>query len=194
VSDRSVRAFVALRPSEAQRTAIADGVRRLRGDHPELARQLRFVQTDQLHLTLAFLATLPAGDVEELLDAARRAGTASAPFAWRLRGLGGFPRSDRARVVWLGVDVGRDDVLTLGTVLQAELIRAGLPIEDRPFHPHLTLARVRRGTIALPSEVASDALGIDGGEAWTDVVEVVRSDLGEGGARHTILARWPLGG
>lgn len=189
-----MRAFVALRPSETQRTAIADGVRRLRGDHPELARQLRFVRTDQLHLTLAFLADLASGDVETLLDAARRAAATSAPFAWRLRGLGGFPRADRARVVWLDVDVGRDDVLALGTALRTELIDAGLPVEDRPFHPHLTLARVRRGTIALPSEAGSDAPGIDGGEARTHVVEVVRSDLGEGGARHTTLARWPLGG
>jgi 2'-5' RNA ligase len=194
VSDRSVRAFVALRPSEAQRTAIADGVRRLRGDHPEWARQLRFVRPDQVHLTLAFLAALPVGNVETLLDAARRAAAALAPFVWRLRGLGGFPRPDRARVVWLDVDVGREDVLALGAALRAELIDAGLPVEDRPFHPHLTLGRVRRGTIALPSEGAPDALNIDGGEARTDVVEVVRSDLGESGARHTILARWPLGG
>jgi 2'-5' RNA ligase len=194
VSERSVRAFVALRPSERQRTAIAAGVRRLRAEHPELARRLRFARTAQLHLTLAFLAALPVGDVETLLDAARRAAATSTPFVWRLRGLGGFPRPDRAQVVWLDVDVGRDDVVALGTALRAELIRAGLPVEERSFHPHLTLARVRRGTIALPNRTASDPLGIDGGEARIDVVEVVRSDLGKGGARHTTLARWPLGG
>jgi 2'-5' RNA ligase len=64
------------------------------------------------------------------------------PFSLTLTEIGAFPSTDHARVVWLGVK--SDKLEELYRALQAELIRAGLPVEHRPFRPHITIGRSRQ--------------------------------------------------
>jgi len=69
----------------------------------------------------------------------------AAPFRLEVQELGAFPSMDRARVLWVGV---QDDIHTLGSIqakLEEAMASLGFPREERPFAPHLTLGRVRRG-------------------------------------------------
>ena len=98
---------------------------------------------DNLHLTLAFLGELDDGGVAR----SRQAVSATADSlgqGWVVGwgSPGAFPSLVRARVLWLGL---ADTAVTAQaeTVLASHLRRAGLPVEDRPFKPHLTLARLR---------------------------------------------------
>jgi len=93
------------------------------------------------HLTLRFLgwATEMQRDLvlmhlAEQLDAR--------PFVVKLDGLGAFPKPRRATVLWMGV---RDDeaLLPLAAAAESAAVAAGFVPEDRPYHPHLTLARIR---------------------------------------------------
>jgi 2'-5' RNA ligase len=93
------------------------------------------------HITLNFLGDVEEGRIAQLVgpltDVTRQAGGLSV----HLKGLGAFPEGQRPRVVWVGI--GDDDGLwDLQHQLQQAVRSAGLPA-DEPFHPHLTLARVR---------------------------------------------------
>ena len=127
----------------------------LLGHHPGLS----VPPPENLHLTLAFLGELDTGQVAEAAEAVRAAtvGRSTWDVSW---GQGGaFPTLQRPRVLWLGL---ADEAATreMQARLSAELARRGFRGEDRPFRPHLTLARVRRGItpgslLALEGELAA---------------------------------------
>src|SRR5207344_3659032 len=68
---------------------------------------------------------------------------AIAPFDLTLAGTGAFPESGAPRVLWMGVEQGKDGLMAVEREVSARLSGLGIPREERPFNPHLTLARVR---------------------------------------------------
>ena len=183
-----IRAFVAV-PLEEPVTR-----RRLAGARSLLppVTGVRWVPEAQLHFTLKFL-----GDVEEerigaAKDAVLRA-AAGAPFRLALEGLGAFPPHGAARVLWAACGEGATALAQLAARVEEAFAAAGFSREERPFSPHLTLARVRdpdagrRLARALPA-VPSEPFGT---LAVASIV-LYRSDLGPRGADHTELLRAAL--
>ena len=100
----------------------------------------RWVPADQAHLTLRFL-----GDVGEQTFAAIKSalsGLSFPGFSLYLHGTGHFPPGKRPRVLWVGVEAN-DTLTALYRDLERALLAAGIPPEERPFSPHLTLARLK---------------------------------------------------
>jgi 2'-5' RNA ligase len=137
-----MRCFAALGLEDGPTEALRPWLDGARAEFAELA----VTPAENLHLTLAFLGEIDAGQVESAGAAVQAAAQGRAP--WRLRWTvpGAFPSASRPGVLWLGVD-GGEALLEVHTALAEALASAGLPVEDRAFRPHLTLARVRRGEI-----------------------------------------------
>jgi RNA 2',3'-cyclic 3'-phosphodiesterase len=149
------------------------------------------------HLTLHFFEELPAVRLPDVIDSMRETAGAIGPFSLEIRGVGAFPNARRARVVWAGVGAGSEEVRTVVDRLRSALGQRGFPAEERPFVPHLTLARVRTprdaewaGRFLSAPEYAS--------REWVraPVSEIVlkESELLPTGARHTVRERVPLRG
>ena len=185
-----IRAFVAV--------PVEDGVvrRRLAGARsllPEL-RGVRWVPETQLHFTLKFL-----GDLEESrLGAARRAAAAAARAAPRafelaLEGLGAFPPSGSARVVWAGCGAGAAALASLAASVEDAFLAAGFPREARPFSPHLTLARVKDpGSGRRLAQVLPSVPGASFGTVPVGSLVLYRSDLSPAGPDYSELLRVAL--
>jgi RNA 2',3'-cyclic 3'-phosphodiesterase len=147
------------------------------------------------HLTLAFLGEVADARVPEVVAAVRTAAGGVAPFALAAGGVGAFPSPTRPRVVWAGLTEGGDAVAELARRIRAGLDAAGAPYDRRPFVPHITVLRVRREAdrrlaAALLARPGGDRLG---GRS-VDAVDVKASERDANGARHTVVARLPLGG
>lgn len=179
------RAFLAVAPPDDVLDAVEERVAPLRNRMVGI----RWTTRPQWHLTLQFLGKVP--DLEALVDTVGVAVQAMPPMQLHLGGAGAFPRPLRARVLWVG--------LAEGAATLAELYRAatdatgplGYRVESRPFHAHLTLAR-----IPDPADVRAlvEAIGDEPvGPAWT-ATEVVcfQSTLRRTGAEYTELTRLPL--
>jgi 2'-5' RNA ligase len=97
-------------------------------------------------------------------------------------------------VLWVGVLAGADALSALHTRVERALARQGLPPEERAFHGHITLGRARepRGAPGLVEALAAAPEPL--GEVTVEAVHLMRSDLHPAGARHSVLAREPLGG
>jgi RNA 2',3'-cyclic 3'-phosphodiesterase len=136
---RFVRAFVALEISED----VADTLTQAQKELAATGADIKLVERENLHLNLKFLGDL--GD-EEISEAKSRLGRLSLKGASvTVRGVGAFPSSTRPRVVWAGI-APEDEPLVIpiarGVVSSLEGIGER---DDRPFMPHITLARVRSG-------------------------------------------------
>ena len=162
-----MRLFVALVPPAAVVAAL-----------PDLPRGLRPVPPGQHHVTLAFLGEVPDPEpVAAALDAVVP-GCPAPRLALAQAGAFGC-------AVWLGLTGERDRLDALARAVQDAVRSAGVPLDDRPYRPHLTVGRG-----ALP--VGLDAYA--GPSATWSRVDLVRSTLGPAGARHDALRSWALAG
>jgi RNA 2',3'-cyclic 3'-phosphodiesterase len=192
--DARVRLFVALALPAAAREALAGwarealgGVERPRGgDPPRPGESPRLVPAESLHVTLAFLGWREPGAATEIADVALAAVAGlESPLLTPAGVLALPPRAPRVLAVELDDAGGRAGAVQ--DAVERALVAAGLhEPEGRPFRPHVTVARVRRGgrlrraasAIAPPP---ADPL------AAREVV-LYRSELRPGGARYTRLA------
>lgn len=181
-----MRLFVAVDPPVPAVASLTDACAPLRAEWPGL----RWVEPAQWHLTLAFLGEVEPARVEPLAARLARAAGRYPPLGLRFAGGGTFPRqARRARVVWTGVDGARESLARLAASVAAAARRCDVPVEDRAYRPHLTLARLREPADVRPVVAALSAYV---GPDWTaEVLHLVRSHLGPQ-LRHERFISWPL--
>lgn len=184
------RTFLALELPETAKTALRRQIGRLVRTLPEV----RWVNPESLHLTLAFLGELDNAQLEAASQSAAKIAGIHAPFTLKLASLGTFSSSGFPRVVWVGVAGDQARLLALQAALIGELAARGFPREERPFAPHLTLARIKNPLSDTAFAALARALGEPASNVtWhADAISVMKSDLGQPSARYTALVRWPL--
>ncbi len=164
------------------RDDVADAGEQLRTHAPDA----RWTDPAGWHLTLAFLGSVATAQVAAIETALAQVAASHAPFPLSLTGQAGmFGR----RVLWVGFDAS-PELSVLANDVRAALEPLGFPPDERPFHPHLTLARARKGN-ALPRGLADRYVGPT--TAWTvDTLDLMRSHLSRAGARYERVGAWPL--
>ncbi len=134
-----MRLFIALDIDDAIRERITRFVEAVQPFAPDA----RWVKPASMHVTLKFMGEQP----DEALAAIKQAlSQVEAPTAnIDFRGYGFFPTSKSARVFWVGMQAG-PQLVTLASAVDQNLSVLKIPREDRPFSPHLTLARSAGGS------------------------------------------------
>lgn len=133
------RIFVAVRLP----AALADEIETVQRALDRRLVDVKWVESENLHLTLRFFGDLDGGDVERVVQAVTAVSEATTPFTVRFEGIGTFPARGRPRVVWVGMTDGSDQLVAMALALEDAFVAADLGGADRPFAPHLTLGRVR---------------------------------------------------
>lgn len=184
------RIFLALELPDTVKNALRRRIDRLARIMPDV----RWVDPAGLHLTLAFLGELDDARVEAANESAAAAASAHPPFSLRLAGLGTFGSARSPRVIWVGLAGEKAHLLALQAALATELEVRGFPREERPFAPHLTLARIKTRLSDTTIDALDRAVREPPGKvSWrADTIAVMRSELLRPAARYTALARWPL--
>ena len=149
----------------------------------------RWVPPEQLHLTLAFL-----GEVDEETTGrviAQLAKIETDAFKLLFSELGCFPDRRRPRVIWIGVKT-EPNLLKLAASVRQSVLDAGIFMEDRPFSPHITLARLK-----LPAAVELGAfLGRQSSITLkpfsVQEFTLFQSRLTSQGAVHSLVRSFPL--
>lgn len=187
-----MRVFVAVDPGAELLAKVGELIRELSPRAPSA----KWVEPAGLHITLAFMGEIGEERLPLVIAAAGSAAALHRPLALRIEKGGAFGTRRRPRVLWLGVGGAVAALTAIHRDLEQALsVAAGYVPEDRPFEPHLTLARSRdpRGDPALDAcaQAIQDA---DFGETWVREIVVYQSELTPKGARYTALARVPLEG
>jgi 2'-5' RNA ligase len=135
---------------------------------------------------MKFLGQVPEQSIDEVVQALERAVVGAKPFSLWISGFGAFPNPRRPRVIWLGCE-SAPPLEILQHRVEQETSRIGFPVEGRPFHPHITLGRTRRGAgksdfADFPKEVESLEYA---SEIVAQSVDLMESTLTPKGARYT---------
>ena len=134
-----MRLFVAADLPEDLRRRLAAIQHELR----DLPLPVRWVPPEGIHLTFKFLGVVQGDRVSEIGRALEGGGRGVPAFRLEASGIGTFPERGNPRVLWVGVAGDLAAALRLQEQIDRCLAAIGLPVEDRPFRPHLTLGRVR---------------------------------------------------
>ncbi|NHN46368.1 RNA 2',3'-cyclic phosphodiesterase [Halostella sp. JP-L12] len=177
---------------------LADAVREAQ-ELFEGASGLSFTDPEQAHVTMKFLGDVEEERLDEVTAAVERgvdrgvdhAGIAGS-FPARFAGLGVFPSLDYISVVWLGVEVGDDEMTALHECIEDETTDLGFDPEENEFTPHVTLARMEHaGGKERVQEVVENRHPTVG-EMAVEEVRLTKSDLTEDGPEYSTVESFPL--
>ena len=177
----NMRAFIAVDVSNTlaieklQHELVADG-----GWTPE---QIRPVKNQNLHFTLIFLGNIRLEIIDEIKIIISE--IQFEPIKITFTGIGGFPHHNFARVVWVGVDEnGNQRLVSLAEQVVIKLSEIGFT-PDKPFTPHLTVFRVKGGSLKIRTEILDKYGKKDFTSDIIDKVHLKRSDLTPSGPIYT---------
>ena len=185
-----IRAFVAVELPPSLRLALLGEVGGLRSKLGDSA--LRWVRPEAVHLTLRFLGESTQEKLVEVGEIMTQVCGRHPPLTAQVGGLGRFPGGSRPRVIWIGVQESTGGLAAVQGELELRIANLGYPAEERSFHPHLTLARVRRevspsGLRQLAEQLDHTSVG-DLGRLEITHLSLMRSQLGAGGASYSRLS------
>lgn len=186
-----MRMFVGIGLPEECRTSIVGALSPL----AERGLPVSWTRAENLHITVKFLGEVPDARVEEMGELLAEAAGETAPFRLVVEGAGGFPTLSSPRILWAGVREPLDPVRKLHQNMEKILAGAGFPREGRPFHPHVTVGRVRRRLPAGWTERFGGSLsGIRFGDVPARSYQLYESRLSPSGSAYRVLVDVPFGG
>lgn len=181
------RIFVAVDISEEARLEAARYIESLRRRFPNL--RVGWDKPEKLHLTLKFLGETSDEQLAGLTKAVERAARETANFKLRIDGTGVFPSRRKARVLWLGVTDGRENLRKLNEALERECERAGFACETRDFKAHLTIARLRepeKSRNLVEAHLQENFAAI---EFEVSEIVIYQSELSPQGSRYNVVSK-----
>ena len=184
-----MRAFAAIELPRPIRQAVSELSRRL----ARTGADVKWVELENLHVTLRFFGEISEAQRRELEHHLSATATAIPCFRLQVGTIGAFPSVMAARVIWVGLAQGCEQMQRLAAELDRVLAQAGWLREDRPFSAHVTIGRVRspKGRSRLAEQLRA--------AEWTppepfdvDHMTLFRSELTSAGAIYTPLASFPF--
>ena len=189
-----VRTFVAILLPDKIKLELAALLSDLHNNFP----WIRWVPYENVHLTLKFLGGISADDVNNVYSGCRKVVREVEPFIFSFKGLGVFPSVRSPRIIWLGVEMGKEELAGLATKIESSLEEKGFAREKRKFQSHFTLGRIR---IASSGDIPEKDLwnelmpyhNFRLGEVMVDKICVMKSMLHPKGAEYHIMNEFKLG-
>jgi RNA 2',3'-cyclic 3'-phosphodiesterase len=179
-----VRVFIAVPLPGDLKAKLASIQQELR----HLPLEAAWVREDGFHITLKFLGEVDSNQIGPISSRMLETAQCYQPFSLTLCGVGVFPHESKPRVLWVGIHDATGLMGQLQQTLEARLTPLGYPAEERPFAPHLTLARLkrvsRRGEFLIGLRAHRET---SLGQLNVDHIELVQSQLQASGARYSTV-------
>ncbi len=186
-----IRSFLAIELPKAILKKIEEIEVELRSTHADV----RWVNPEKIHLTLKFFGNIEESKIDSILKSIEEPAQNTAPFSLKVKGVGAFPNLKNPRVIWMGLVDGREALISLQKRIETQLEKIGFQPEDHPFHPHLTLGRMKssRGKEELVERM-EEHKEEEFGDLQAERVILFKSDLRPTGPIYTPLRELKFGG
>ncbi len=189
----TIRAFIAIELSKEIKAKLSVFQERLE----KSGADVKWVKPDGVHLTLKFLGNIPTSKVSLIKEVLDSIAKEIVSFQIALSKIGAFPKIDYPRVIWVGLEEGKDKTIELNRKLEERLEKIGFPKESRSFQPHLTLGRVKssknKGELKKSVETLNRDLTTEARMTVSEI-KLFKSTLIPKGAIYTCLCQVKLAG
>lgn len=189
-ASRPWRLFCAIDLTSKARDRVVQHVANLREKVPEASAS--WSRAENIHLTIKFIGEVAPTRAADLSQAACRAIAGMTRFEFELEGAGSFPKQGPPKVLWIGIVDALGKLSELYRRLEEECARGGFAKEPRAFHPHLTVARLRKPHGARTLAAAHKELGFQSLTVPVTELLVIRSELSSQGSKYTVVSRHEL--
>jgi 2'-5' RNA ligase len=177
-----IRTFIAVELNEQTRRELGQLQKRMLS----ASADVKWVDPENMHLTLKFLGNITQEEVNKATKILDAVSTTIHPFTISISDVGAFPNASNPRVIWVGIDRGKEQLVELYTRIEDGLAGEDFQKDERPFSPHLTVGRVRgpknkdklKAAITNETFVSDDVITVDR-------VILFRSDLKPSGPVYT---------
>jgi len=176
-------------------SAVFDTIIRIQHRFKSLGLHASWVKPGNIHLTLKFLGNTDPDRIPGIQKKLTETLALSAPFQLSLDSAGVFPNTKNPRILWIGLKDEEDALNPLQANIENALESIGFPKEQKPFSPHLTLARIKspKGKKELNDELdAVNQEGIDPHPFEVGEIHLYESQLTPKGSIYTVLANFKL--
>lgn len=176
MSGQPYRLFAAVPLPGDVKKSLADWASAHKADYPFQ----KWAHREDLHITMFFMGDTEEEALPKVMASMKEAVKAHSPFTLRLSGIGTFGPPAAPSILWTGLEGDRDRLSALQREVQQALLRVGYKKEDKPFRPHITLARRYNGKTPWP-QLRSKRTGEftpDGTEWSCGSLVLYRSHLG----------------
>ncbi len=137
---QTIRAFIAIDISAAIRQELKTIKAQLK---TTIFGKISWVKPENIHLTLKFLGDISEAQLEQIKGIITQVSQANKPFTLTLGKLGAFPSISNPRIIWVAIESEAERTKVIARQLEEKLEAIGWTPEEKKFHPHLTLARVK---------------------------------------------------
>jgi RNA 2',3'-cyclic 3'-phosphodiesterase len=182
-----IRTFIALpTPSQVQQT-IAGIQTTLKAAQADV----KWESQDKFHITLVFLGNVDQSKLELLAAALQKSVQQFSSNSIIYESMGAFPNPTNPRIVWMGIRPNQI-IQDLQSEIARVCARVGFPKEERLFHPHITLGRVKgpRNLVRLTDAIKT--ITFEPIETHCSEVLLMKSELRPGGSIYTRMKSFPL--
>lgn len=186
-----IRSFLAIELPEPILRKIGE----VQGDLSATHAEVRWTNPEKIHLTLKFFGNIEESRIDPIFKSIEEPIRITLPFSLKVRGVGAFPHLKNPRVIWVGLVDEREILTPLQRQIEICFEKIGIQAEDRPFHPHLTLGRMKssRGKEELVGRMERYR-EVEFGDFQVERVVLFKSDLRPSGPIYTSLREMKLGG
>jgi len=187
-----IRSFLAFELPEEIKGIISA----VSGELKKSSLNIRWVKVSNVHLTVIFMGTISSLVLEQMTRPISDVCLDYGPFNIAIRGMGVFSNRRNPRVLWIGLDGDMERLAHFRDTLQNRLSPFGIKGKKRPFNPHLTLGRFRKGLKpgVRPDDILMEYANLTSPVCPLNELILLKSDLKPDGAVYTKLDAWPLTG
>ena len=189
--EKPKRVFLAIELPEDVKNRIITIQNRLKS----LLKGVRWTRPEGIHLTLKFFGNIHEKDIVQISGVVARNTKNAETISLKGGKVGAFPKLEKPRVLWLGLDGDIERLSVLQRAIETDLEAYGYKKEGRKFRPHLTLGRAKsfRGMITGLSDAIKRDEDYPAGQFDSKGLTLFQSELKPGGAVYAELAYFPFG-
>ncbi len=184
-----MRLFCAVKVSPQVSQNLSHWAERMKGN-PEIPPNTKWVEEQNFHLTLKFFGEVPEARLSSLEDSLGKAADGKTKFDISFKGIGAFPSMDHPRVIWAGSEDPSGKLSEIAEAIERQTVAGGFAPADKPFSPHLTLARLNHTARPGLPKVLEKHRDAFFGPMTVESVCLIQSTLSLQGSQYAELKKW----
>ncbi|MDP8254025.1 MAG: RNA 2',3'-cyclic phosphodiesterase [Candidatus Kaelpia aquatica] len=185
----ALRTFIAIEIDDKTRTIISN----IQNSFKKSKADIRLIAPDNIHITLIFIGNIEATKVDEIRKELQNLISSTKVFKILPKDIGCFPNTKNPKILWIGIKDGAEKLIELNKKIKLLLDGCKITTDDRDFHPHITIGRVKssnnidalKATLLNFSEQSFQQIAVER-------ISLIKSNLTPAGPQYKTITRWEL--